>query len=184
MLISISGTPGTGKTAVAKQLSKLLKAKIIDLKQLSKQLPCEYDKKRKTLVVDQKDLQQAVNLRIKSKKLPTVILMEGHLSHLLKSDMFIVLRTNPAVLEKRLKKRKWSEEKIKENIKAEILDTITIETIEKNGKKALAEIDTTSKSIKEIAKLIHALLKNPKERVKYLPGKIDWSEKYKRLLIE
>ncbi|MBI4162445.1 MAG: adenylate kinase family protein [Candidatus Aenigmarchaeota archaeon] len=182
MLISISGTPGTGKTAVAKELSRQLNASIIDLKTVARKLPFMYDKKRKSLVVDPKLLQGAVKDAVKDENFP--ILLEGHLAHLLDSEIVIVLRTNPVVLEKRLQKRKWSGAKIRENIEAEMLDIIVAEAIEKHGKKEIIEIDSSKKTPKAIAALIVKLMKNPKQRIKYATGKIDWSEKYKKLLID
>ena len=178
MLISISGTPGTGKTSAAKELSKMLNAKTINLKTMAKKLPCGYDKKRKTLIVDPELLQKAVKKSIKNERFP--ILLEGHLSHLLDSEIVIVLRANPVVLKKRLQKRRWPSAKVKENIEAEILDAIAIEAIEKHGKKAIIEIDTSKKTPKTTAYLIAKLLKNPKQRIKYSV----WSEKYKKMLIE
>ncbi len=181
MLISISGTPGTGKTIVAKELSKMLKAEIVDLKAVARKLPFSYDKKRKCLVVDSTLLQKAVKSAIKDEQFP--ILLEGHLAHLLDSGIVVVLRANPLVLKKRLQKRKWSYAKIKENIEAEILDVIVTEAIDRHGKKVV-EIDTSKKTPKAIASLIVKLIKNPKQRNKYSAGKIDWSEKYKKLLIQ
>ncbi len=182
MLISISGTPGTGKTVVAKELSRMLNADVVDLKIIARKLPFQYDKKRKSLVVDSKLLQKAVKGAIKNKQFP--ILLEGHLSHLLDSEIIIILRTNPVVLKKRLQRRKWPAAKVKENIEAEILDIIIAEAIEKHGKKEIIEIDSSKKTPKAIAALITKLIKNPKQRIKYSAGKIDWSEKYKRILID
>ena len=68
MIISLSGTPGTGKTSVAKVLSKLLNANIVDLKAVARKLPFSYDKKRKALIVDPELLQKAVQGKIKNKQ--------------------------------------------------------------------------------------------------------------------
>ncbi len=53
-IIIISGTPGCGKTSVSKVLSKLIDAKIISLNELavSDDFSFEYDKERKTYIVD------------------------------------------------------------------------------------------------------------------------------------
>ena len=52
--IIISGTPGCGKTSVAKEISNLANAKIISLNELaiSGQFSNEYDEERKTYIVD------------------------------------------------------------------------------------------------------------------------------------
>ncbi|MFX0141915.1 MAG: AAA family ATPase [Candidatus Hodarchaeota archaeon] len=52
--VVISGTPGCGKTSVAKEISNLIGAKIISLNELaiSDEFSFEYDEDRKTYVVD------------------------------------------------------------------------------------------------------------------------------------
>lgn len=178
MIVSISGTPGTGKTRVARLLAKRLNANLISLKALK--VPYEYDKKRRTRIVDIKDLQGAVNRKLARDR---INIIEGHLSHLLKSGTVIVLRTNPLVLEKRLKKRKWNKSKIKENVLAEFLDEITAEALERHGKKVF-EIDTGKTSEKKAADIIAEIIKRKKSVLnKFKTGRIDWSEKYKRVII-
>ena len=177
MIIAISGIPGTGKTVVARLLAKQLNANLIDLKKLK--VKCRIDRKRKTKIIDQKDLQKAVNKELR-KGDKRINIIESHLSHLLKADFVIILRTNPLILEKRLKNRNWARKKIKENLQAEILDEITIEAMEKH--RNVFEIDTTRKSKKNTIAIIQAILK--KKPKKYKPGNIDWSEKYKNYLIK
>ena len=178
MIIAISGIPGTGKSEVAKLLAKKLNANLIDIKQLIKKhkVPYKTDKKRKTKIVNPRDLQKSVKKSLT--KGDNII--EGILAHLLKANIVIVLRSNPHVLEKRLKKRKWSKAKIKENIQAEILDEIVIEALEKHSK--VYEIDTSKKSAKNTTEIIEKIVN--KKGVKYRAGRIDWSEKYKNYLLK
>ncbi len=181
MIISISGTPGTGKTKAARLLGRKMKANIIPLKALCKDISCKYDKKRKTKIVDIKDLQQSASKKIIKNK---INIIEGHLSHFLKADVIVILRTNPIVLEKRLKKRKWRKSKIKENVMAEFLDEITTEAIEKHGRKKVFEIDASRTSEKKAAGIIAKILAKKGEVLnKYRAGRIDWSEKYKKYMI-
>jgi len=180
MIIAISGVPGTGKTEIAKILAKDLKANLIDIKKLLDKKAVKYtnDEKRKTRVVDVRDLQEAVNKKLKDNKLNII---EGHLSHLLDVDMIIILRTNPKVLRKRLKKRKWPETKIRENLEAEMIDEITVEALEKQ-KRTILEIDTSSKSVESAAKVIEKVLNSLPLQRKYEAGQIDWTERYKNEL--
>lgn len=173
MIIAISGTPGTGKSKIARQLAKKLSANLIDIKRLLKKVPCRLDKKRKTKIVDPRDLQKAVNKEL----VKGTNIIEGVLAHLLKADFVIVLRTNPRTLEKRLAKRNWSKAKIKENIEAEILDEITIEALGKHRR--IFEIDT-SKRVR-VSTITQIISKKPG---KYRAGHIDWSEKYKNYLLK
>ena len=177
MIISISGTPGTGKTDVAKIIAKDIGANLITIKNVIKKekVPYNHDKERKTRIIDIKDLKKAVEKNIDNSK---TNIIEGHLSHLIKSDIVVILRCNPKILEKRLKKRKWAKKKINENVLAEILDATTIEALEVNSRKNVFEIDTSRISADRTAKIALKIINRDAE--KYLSGKIDWAEKYLR----
>ncbi len=180
MIIAISGSPGTGKSKAAEILAKELNANLIDIKQLIEKhkVPCKPDRKRKTKIVDPRDLQKAVNREARK----GTNIVDGVLAHLLKADFVIILRTRPDILEKRLKKRGWRREKIRENIEAEVLDEITIEAMDKYRK--VYEIDTTNRTAKATARMITKLLNRYalNYRRKYRAGHIDWSERYKHYL--
>src|SRR3989338_5340893 len=53
-VIILTGTPGTGKTSIAKELAKILNAGLIDVNKVIKKnkLDEEYDKKRKLLIIE------------------------------------------------------------------------------------------------------------------------------------
>ncbi len=174
MIISISGTPGTGKTKVAKILARKLKANLITVPYLirKKHLRYGYDRKRKTKIINEKDFERAV----KKDLTKGANIVESHLAHLVKAGFVFILRTNPLVLEKRLKKRKWQKEKIRENIEAEMLDEITIEALKKNKK--VYEIDTSKISDAKTVGIIIKILNNYHYGKRYLPGKIRWLERY------
>lgn len=178
-IISISGTPGTGKTIIAEKLTNLLDANLIQINEVIKEMPCKTDKKRNTKIVDIKILQKAVNKQIKKEK---TNIIDGHLSHFLKSDFIIVLRTDPKILEKRLKNKNWRKEKILENVQSEILDEITIETTEKHKINKIIEIDTSRRMPKDIAKVIFRILNNQISKKRYAVGKISWLKKYYKML--
>ena len=176
MIIAITGTPGTGKTSVAKKLVR--KGYIVlDLNRIA----CENDfllgrdEKRKSNIVDIDKL----NLFIKKNYSKfDIVLIEGHLSHLLRCvDKLIVLRLEPSQLKKYLKKKRWNEKKIKENLESEILDIVLCESVEIHSKDNIAELNVTNKSVDEIVSIIIDLVKDGfKNLQKYKIGNIDWSE--------
>jgi len=176
MFISISGVPGVGKSQVAKILSRQLKAKVISITALvkAKKIPSVWDRSRKTKIISVRDTQKAVNKITNSPQFGkrAIFLIEGHLAHLLKSNIVFILRCKPAVLRKRLAARGWQKKKIEENIQAETLDIITAEAIKQRAK--VYEIDTTHKSAKQTAIVMLRILKSAAYGKKFKPGKIGW----------
>lgn len=168
MLITISGTPGTGKTAAAKILAKMIHARLISTNYLLRKygIKVSYDKTRKTKIIDTKKLSKA------AKKEKGDVIFEGHLSHFARADVSIVLRTSPRELEKRLKRKGWNKRKINENVEAEALGIISHEA---GG----MEIDTTGKSAKRTAETIARIIKSKRHKRK----RIDWTKAYKKYLV-
>ncbi len=74
-------------------------------------------------------------------------------------------------------KKKWNNQKIQENIDAEIIDVILCEAVEQHPKKNIFEIDTTKKTIEEVtASILKIAKKNFQPTKTYNIGRIDWSE--------
>ena len=153
-LFSLSGTPGTGKTSISKDLAKLLDYKLINLNDIiiKKKLYSGYDKKLKSYVVDMK--------KVNKLKFDEDVLIDSHLSHFMKADKIIVLRCKPEELEKRLKKRKYFKEKIRQNIESELIGLISWEARKYN--KLVFDIDTTCKTKKQVLNTIKRYLKSKK----------------------
>jgi adenylate kinase len=167
--LSLTGTPGTGKSTVAKILASR-GLRVLELGDLAKEkkLLERFDRKRGTHEVDVKKLDQAVK---EADAAGTTVLV-GHLSHLISSDMVIVLRCRPSVLAGRLRSRGYPEQKVSENAEAEALDVILVESVETG--REVYEIDTTTISSDEAADAVMKILAGEKE--KYAIGNIDWSE--------
>lgn len=166
MRILITGTPGTGKTILSKELSKLLNFKVINIKKIIKENKETISSKEKdnTLIINNK----LINILKKIKE--DNIIFETHLiEYAPKVDIIIILRTNPEILFNRLKKRKYSKEKIKENLECEILDYFLVKTKNKN----IIEYDTSKGTIKDNAKKIFDLI----QKKKFNKGRINWLNK-------
>ncbi|MCH7881066.1 MAG: AAA family ATPase [Proteobacteria bacterium] len=164
----VSGTPGTGKTTLSKKLASKLKFYYIDVNRIIKKRGISegYDKKRKTKIIDVKILNKALIKEIKKyDKIKSIknkkhgLIIDSHLSHYLPKkyvDMCIITKCDLKILEKRLKKKKFSKNKIRENLDAEIFDICLHEA--KENKHKIIIIDTTKDiNIKKIIKKIDRL---------------------------
>ena len=146
MKIVVSGTPGTGKTKFSKKLAKELKFNYLDIKNFSRKNKI-YDKIEKNcLVIDEKKLVKEL------KKLKGDYVIDGHLSHYLKADYCVICKCDLKVLKKRLEKRKYSKQKVKDNLEAEIFDVCFIEA--KKIQKNVLVLDTSKDyNFKEVVKV-------------------------------
>ncbi|MBT4150795.1 AAA family ATPase [Candidatus Woesearchaeota archaeon] len=138
-LIVISGTPGTGKTTWAKILAKKLGYTRIDLHDHYKDISTGYNRSKQAYDIDVTKFKKLVNGFKKN------IILDSHIAHLLpKTDLCIVLTcSNLKKLEKRLKERKYSKKKIRENLDAEIFQ-ICLNEAKENGHKVVT-FDTSKK---------------------------------------
>lgn len=176
MIVALTGTPGIGKTSAANILRKkgYLVAGITKIV-TDEDFLIGNDEKRNSKVVDIDILNKYIEKNYLGEE---IVIIDGHLSHLLKCvNKIVVLRCHPDILRERLTKKGWGEEKIKENLEAEILDVILCETIEVHSKKNIFEINTTKNSIDEVVLSILDIIENKfKKMKKYNIGNIDWSE--------
>lgn len=172
-VILLIGIPGSGKTIIGKKLSQNFKGLFIDIPILvkKKKLFSYYDKEYRSYVVDTKKLRKELNkiYNIKDKK----IIISSHFPiYVPKKKILkvIVLRCNPLILIKRLKKRKYPHEKIKDNVISELIDLNYYEAIEYYGKGKVTQLDVSSKKIDVILKEISLII----SKSEYKKNLIDW----------
>ena len=158
----ITGTPGVGKTAVAKRLAEKLGVRLIELNLLAEEVGGieGKDPERETEIIKPRVVRSA--LRKILKESGGTVIIEGHYGELVPPEFVmvaIVLRTNPLTLAERLKRRGYPEGKIKENAEAELLDCCLINAVEVYGEGRVAEVDTTELdaegAVKEVEGIIH-----------------------------
>jgi adenylate kinase len=158
MIVAITGTPGTGKKSAGRVLSSLGKS-VMSVEEIAREHgllegeECEIDTER---------------LRHVTSDLKGEMYITGHLAHYTAWSVGFVLRCQPSVLYARLRERGWSEEKILENVRAEVLDVILAETVELG--KHVFEIDTTHATPEKVA---DAIL-NEHSDMRKRPGSISW----------
>jgi adenylate kinase len=164
MMIGITGTPGTGKSAVATEL-RYRGFLVIDLKTTVTPYIVKQDPVRK---VDEVDVNAWANAFSDVEGY-----VEGALAHFLGCDKIVVLRCRPDVLRGRLSLRDYSMTKITENCQAEALDVILSEIADMYASEQVYEIDTTNRDVVSVADLV-VLFADDEISASF--GTIDWSE--------
>jgi adenylate kinase len=172
MRIVMTGSPGTGKSQIARELSKKLGLALVDLKKIAR---------TRGLVgrnheVDVKRLASALRPLAKKKD----FIVEGHLAceFRIPADFVFVLRTHPKTLRKRLSKRGYGKKKLDENIMAEMLDYCLQRAEAEYAKKPL-QLDTTRRSAGQSAAEIEKAIKRKKKKL----DSVDYSEELKKSII-
>ncbi|MCK4718961.1 MAG: adenylate kinase family protein [Thermoplasmata archaeon] len=173
MDIAITGTPGTGKTALGEELSRRGHT-VLSVRDLALEHECALADGEE-LEVDVSSL--AAKLHGHTIGLREPVFIEGHLSHLLPADMVIVLRLSPSILKERLGPRGYGEEKLHENLEAEGVGVCLSEAVETGL--PVAEIDVDSMSKDALATLVLELVnrcRGSEALDPYVPGSVDWLE--------
>lgn len=147
MRIVVTGSPATGKTAVALALSKLVDCPYVSANELAFEIGAarkEKGGKEKEFTVDLKKLQKASATIFKKQK---NVVAEGHLlcEFALPADAVLVLRCDPRVLLKRYAKRGYSKPKAVANTLVEVLDYCLVESEENYGAKKVVQLDLTKR---------------------------------------
>ena len=168
----ITGNPGVGKHTTAKIIAEKINADIIDINDVA--IDNNATGKKTDLGLDV-DVKRLVRLLEKQLKAERDLVIVGHLApYVLKPvgiSLVAVLRRSPYELEKTLKKRGYSVDKVRENVASEILGTSLYDSLQTFGKLKVAEFDTTGKTPKETTdEILAALQKKSKSK---LIG-IDW----------
>ncbi|MCK4883374.1 MAG: AAA family ATPase [Candidatus Diapherotrites archaeon] len=162
-MIIITGTPGTGKTTIAKELGKALNLPVFSELELISQKQIGKKNTENEFEVELELLEKEINLLEKD------CIVEGHLLCELKTTAgtVIVLRCEPKKLEKRLLKRHYKTKKVNENICCELID-YCLQKAEENHSQVIS-VDTSNSLEETLSKTINAV------NGKFKGDNIDWS---------
>ncbi|MDP3734236.1 MAG: AAA family ATPase [Nanoarchaeota archaeon] len=159
-VIVITGTPGVGKSTLAKIVASRLKLERLDLSQYYNKISTRYNRKKHCYDVDRTKFIALVKSKLKESEKGLII--DSHIAHLLPKRMvdlcIVLICSNLTLLQRRLNKRGYSQKKIRENLDAEIFQVCLLEAKEKGHK--VVVVDGCTFSSKKMITQIWPALKN------------------------
>lgn len=163
MKIIITGTPGTGKSTIVKELSKKLGIGIIDCKKIIERVKAYKFNEEGEMEVLLPKFRNALKKELEGKK---NWIIENHLlcEIKLEADFVFVFRCEKKILEKRMKKRGYRLGKIADNLMVELLDYCFVKA-RRNLIGKLFELDTSKKSIKKCTEEVIAVIKGKRKKL-------------------
>ena len=168
----LTGTPGTGKKTLAPLVGRELGVQFHGLNDLAK----EWGVARKSGADSEVDAR--VLGRMVTAKVRGPCLLFGHLlPYAFESSEFsrvTVLRCDPAVLRRRLAARGYAEEKIRENVEAELIGVLSADAVAAFGAGRVSEADTSSASPAASAAAVCSSLRSTRGRA----ARVDWMDSY------
>jgi adenylate kinase len=161
--IALTGTPGTGKSSVARRLAPLRAVEVGDLA-----IAWGFGRRRGAAVeVDLRGLARAARSSAALRGIDVVV---GHLAHLLPLRDVVVLRCHPLELTRRLGRiRRGTVRERAENVLAEATDVIRWEAAGRSRR--VLQIDTSYRSVDDVAREVARFVRD--RRVRRSP-RIDW----------
>ena len=162
--VALTGTPGVGKSSVARRLGSRWRA--TEVSDLALRLGVGR-RVRGAVEVDLPGLRRAL-ARLPEPKAPELLV--GHLAHLLPVREAIVLRCHPAELAARLRRAHRGNRSDREaNVVSETVDLVLVEAAERRV--PVFEIDTTGRTVASVAREVASRLRRGgRPRA----GTVDW----------
>lgn len=160
----MTGTPGVGKSRLAREISRKEGYTLVDIGGLVKTegLYTSYDRTRGSYVLDERKLRR--RLEIISRSSNKIVITYHTVGKFVPKNLVkcaLVLRLSPTMLYRRLRARGWTRKKAIENMEAEVVDVSLQEALELLGRRRVREIDTTKKSVLQVYKEARRAMSKP-----------------------
>src|SRR6267143_1025358 len=185
-IIIVTGTPGVGKTVLAKLLAKKIGFTFLSLGDLvrKERLHKGFDRKARSYIIDERSVRRELQRYFEDHREKGIVFETHSVNSILpktRGMIAIVLRLDPVILAKRLHARNWPRLKIWENVESEMIDVSLYDSLKVVGKTRVLEIDTTGKRPEALVREIQKVLsRNKGWSLKSSP---DWLNKYDPILL-
>jgi adenylate kinase len=161
--IALTGTPGTGKSEVARRLSRGWH--VVEVGDLAQRFGAAQGSGRRRSV----DLPKLIR-GLERTPPDDLDLVVGHLAHFLPVRGAIVLRCHPLQLERRLRRaRRGTARERRQNFVVESTDGVLVEALAR--KVPVWEVDTTARRVAEVTRAVDRRLRR---RGPSQFGRVDW----------
>ena len=149
-IIIVTGTPGVGKTVLARLLAKKIGFTFSSLGDLvrKERLHKGFDRKARSYIIDERSVRRKLEGYFEDHREKGIVFETHSVNSILpktRGMIAIVLRLDPVILAKRLHARNWPKLKIWENVESEMIDVSLYDSLKVLGKNRVLEIDATGK---------------------------------------
>jgi len=171
-VILVLGVAGVGKTVFGSGLASLLGLKFIDVPELveRRKLYSEYDVESRAYLVDLRRLSAAAGSELRGGGVLASVY--AFKPRGVRVSWAIILRMRPTRLLEVLRGRGYPDEKIRENVSAELIDQPLVEAIQKFGRRRVVQLDATDADLKGLARRVAEAIRS--SSLRQLDQRIDW----------